>query len=217
MFIKSEEHIRVLIYDDHAIVRQGLKQILAKAPDMAICGEAETGKELFKAIKNKEVDVLMLDLNLPDTDGWQILNQMRIEHPEIPVLILSMYPEDHYAVRCLKAGASGYLNKASAPQLLVDAIRKTSQGGVFVSPRIHEKLAQDLKTGITKLPHETLTEREFQVFSMIVEGKRLKEIAAELSLSIPTVSTHKTNILRKMNLSSVADMVHYALEQGLRL
>jgi len=115
MSTDSKDHIRVLICDDHAIVRKGLKQILAKAPDMAVCGEAETGKEVFEAIKYKDVDVLMLDLNLPDTDGWQVLNQMRIEHPDIPVLILSIYPENHYAIRCLKAGASGYLNKASAP------------------------------------------------------------------------------------------------------
>ncbi len=217
MSTDSKDHIRVLICDDHAIVRKGLKQILAKAPDMAVCGEAETGKELFEAIKYKDVDVLMLDLNLPDTDGWQVLNQMRIEHPDIPVLILSIYPENHYAIRCLKAGASGYLNKASAPQQLVDAIRKTSQGDVFLSPYISKKLARDIKGGLAKLPHEFLTEREFQVFSMIVAGKRLKKIAADLCLSIPTVSTHKTNILRKMNMPSVADLVQYALEHGLKI
>ncbi len=217
MSTKSEKHIQVLICDDHAIVRQGLKQILAKAPDMEVCGETGSQKELFEVIKHTAVDVLMLDLNLPETDGWQILKQMQVERPDIPILILSIYPEDHYAVRCLKAGAAGYLNKSSAPQQLVDAIRKTSQGGVFVSPRISEKLAQDLRPRATELPHETLTEREFQVFSMIVEGKRLKEIAVELSLSIPTISTHKSKILRKMNMSNVVDLVQYALEQGLKL
>lgn len=217
MSTKSKELIRVLICDDHAIVRQGLKQILAKAPDMEVCGETETQEELFEVLKHTAVDVLMLDLNLPETDGWQILKQMQVERPDIPVLILSIYPEDHYAVRCLKAGAAGYLNKSSAPQQLVDAIRKTSQGGVFVSPRISEKLAQDLRPNATELPHETLTAREFQVFSMIVEGKRLKEIAVELSLSIPTISTHKSKILRKMNMSNVVDLVQYALKQGLKL
>ena len=217
MSTKSEKHIQVLICDDHAIVRQGLKQILAKAPDMEVCGETGTQKELFEVIKHTAVDVLMLDLSLPETDGWQILKQMQVERPDIPILILSIYPEDHYAVRCLKAGAAGYLNKSSAPQQLVDAIRKTSQGGVFLSPHINEKLAHDLKGGTAKLPHESLTEREFQVFSMIVEGKRLKEIAVELSLSIPTISTHKSKILRKMNMSNVVDLVQYALEQGLKL
>ena len=217
MSTKSEELIRVLICDDHAIVRQGLKQILAKAPDMEVCGETGTQKELFEVLKHTAVDVLMLDLNLPETDGWQILKQMQVERPDIPILILSIYPEDHYAVRCLKAGAAGYLNKSSAPQQLVDAIRKTSQGGVFVSPHINEKLVRDLKDGTAKLPHESLTEREFQVLSMIVEGKRLKKIAADLSLSVPTVSTHKANILKKMNMTNVADLVQYALEQGLKL
>jgi len=208
--------IQVFICDDHPVVRQGLRDFISQTPDMNLCGEAASGKECLEALSTESVDVLVLDLCLPDMDGLQVLREVQVRHPDIPAIILSMYSEDHFALRCLKAGASGYLVKTSAPKKLVEAIRKVAQGGMFVSPELGEKLAQNLKGGADRLPHELLTEREFQVFLNIIEGKKLKEIAEELNLSIPTISTHKTNLLKRMRMDSVADLVRYALEHGLK-
>lgn len=210
------KQIRVFICDDHEVVREGLIRILSKTPDIITCGEAENGAELLEKIKEIDCDVLVLDLVMPIKDGWQVIKQLTLEHPNLPIIILSMHPEAHFAIRCLKAGASGYLAKSSAPQELVRSIKKVCSGGTYISAELGEKLAFDMKVGSHLLPHEALSEREFQIFMMLVSGKLSKEIAEELRLSAATVSTHKTNILVKMGMTGVSELTEYAIRQGLK-
>ncbi|MCF8719470.1 response regulator [Nitrospina gracilis] len=207
--------IHVLIADDHGIVRKGLIQVLSKTEDMVVCGEAENGNEVLELVKNVKADVVVMDIDMPEKSGWETLVQLKIQTPELPIIILSIYSEDHYALRFLRAGASGYLTKSSAPELLVDALRKVSAGGKYISPSLAEKLAFNLDSSSDKLPHETLTDREFQVFCQIAAGKKLKEIADELALGITTVSTHRGNILAKMGMKNNADIIQYALKNGI--
>lgn len=204
--------IRVLIVDDHHILRQGLKQILAETKDMAVVGEAENGLRTIKLVQEIEVDVLLLDISMPDKNGIEVLKQLRKEHPKLAVLILSMYREDQYAVQALKAGASGYLTKHSAPELLVTAIRHVASGRKYVSPSVAERLADILGGDTEKLPHETLSYREHQTLCLIASGKTLTGCAAEMSLSVKTVSVYRSRLLEKMKLKNNAELTHYAIK-----
>ena len=209
--------IRVLIADDHAVVRQGLKQILGNTPEMLVAGEATNGQEVLDKVRAETWDVVVLDISMPDRSGLDILKQLRSERPKLPVLVLSMYSEDQFAVRVLKAGACGYLTKDSAPDELVKAIRKVVSGGTYVSAFLAEKLAMEIGIGTdsSKLPHEALSDREFQVLRLIAAGKSVKEIAAELYLSVKTVSTYRSRLLQKMNLGTNAELIHYAIQNRL--
>jgi two-component system invasion response regulator UvrY len=207
--------IRALIADDHAVVRQGLKQILGDTPEMLVAGEATTGQEVLDKVRAEAWDVVILDISMPDRSGLDVLKQLKSERPKLPVLVLSMHSEDQYAVRVLKAGASGYLTKDSAPDELVKAIRKVVSGGRYVSSFLAEKLAFEIGTDSSRLPHETLSDREFQVLRLIAAGKSVTEIAAELSLSVKTVSTYRTRMLQKMNLGTNAELIYYAIRNHL--
>ena len=207
--------IKILIADDHAIVRRGLKQILEDTPTIVVADEAGTGKEVLEKISEKEYDVVVLDISLPDKSGLDILKQLKSQKPKLPVLILSIYPEEQYAERVLKAGASGYLTKESAPEELITAIKKVSAGGKYITASLAEKLAVnlDIKTDIPL--YETLSDREFQVMCLISSGKTQKEIGAELTLSIKTISTYRYRILEKMRMKSNAELTRYAIENKL--
>lgn len=207
--------IRVLIADDHAVVRQGLKQILRDTREMVVAGEAVNGQEVLEKVRAAAWDVVILDISMPGHSGLDILKELKCERPTLPVLVLSMYSEDQFAMRVLKAGASGYLTKDSAPDELVKAIRKVVSGGKYVSPFLAEKLAFEIGMDSSKLPHETLSDREFQVLRMIATGKAVKEIAAELSLSVKTISTYRARLLQKMNLTTNAELIHYAIQNRL--
>ena len=207
--------IRALIADDHAVVRQGLRQILQETSDMQVTGEAATGPEALERARGDSYDVVVLDITMPGRSGFEVLKELRVERPELPVLVLSMHAEEQFAVRLLKAGAAGYLNKETAPEELVKAIRKVVAGGRYVSPTLAEKLAFEIDAGSDKLAHETLSDREFQVMRMLASGKTVKEIAAELSLSVKTISTYRARILAKMNLHTNAELIHYAITNQL--
>lgn len=207
--------IRILIADDHAIVRAGLKQILADIPDMMVSGEAGTGQEVLDSLLAGAWDVLLLDISMPGRNGLEVLKLVRQQTPSLPVLILSIYPEDQYAVRMLRAGASGYLTKESAPDQLVAAIRKVAQGGRYISPSLAEKLAAELDASREKPRHATLSDREFQIFRAIAMGKTASEIAAELSLSVKTISTYRARVMEKMAMTKNAEIIHYALKNQL--
>lgn len=207
--------IKIVIADDHPIVREGLKQILADSSDIKVAAEAGDGHELLKLIRKGGVDVVLLDITMPGLMGLDALKQMRVEYPDLPILVLSMHPEEQYGIRVLKAGASGYLMKSAAPDQLVGAIRKVYRGGKYVSPSLAEKMAFGLQTGASGLPHETLSDREYQVLCMIASGKTVKEIAGELSLSEKTISTYRTRILEKMDMKSSAELTHYAIKLDL--
>ena len=207
--------IKILIADDHAVVREGLKQIIAEMSDMVISDEASTGHEVLAHVRDNEYDVVVLDISMPGGDGLNILKQIKRERPKLAVLVLSMHPEEQYAVRVLKAGAAGYLTKESAPDELISAIRRVSTGRKYVSSFLAEKLAFDLESDQEKTLHETLSDREYQVMCMIASGKRTKEIAEELCLSIKTISTYRSRILEKMRMKNNAELTHYAIKEGL--
>jgi len=207
--------IRALIADDHAVVRKGLRLILQETSDMQVAGEAASGLEALDSARQGGYDVVVLDITMPGRSGFEVLKDLRVEHPELPVLVLSMHAEEQFAVRLLKSGAAGYLNKESAPEELVKAIRKVVAGGRYVSPTLAEKLAFEIDAGSDKLVHETLSDREFQVMRMMATGKTVKEIAAELSLSVKTISTYRARILTKMNLHTNAELIHYAITNQL--
>jgi DNA-binding NarL/FixJ family response regulator len=210
-----KDKIKVFIADDHSIVRRGLVQVISDTPDMLVVGEAENGNELLTKVKKFKIDVVVMDLDMPEKSGWEVIIQLQVDLPKIPVIILSVYPEDDYASIFFQAGASGYLNKTSAPELLVEAIRKVVQGGKFISPSLAEKLALDLGKDKKFLPHETLSHREFQVFHLIVTGVSVKKISEELSLSVATINTHRSHMLKKMGISSNAELIHYAFKNGI--
>lgn len=207
--------IKILVADDHAIVREGLKQIVADAPDMVVTDEASTGQEaLSKALQN-DYSVILLDITMPNRSGFDILKELKSQKPELPVLILSMHPEEQYAVRALKAGASGYLTKESAPNELITAILKVSSGGKYISSSLAEKLAFELETGTQEPLHRALSDREYQVMCLIASGKTVKEIAGELLLSVYTISTYRARVLQKMRLKNNAELVRYTIENHL--
>jgi len=207
--------IKILIADDHPVVRKGLKEIIEEIPDMAVRGEASNGQEALEKVRKGDFDIVVLDISMPGRSGLDILKQLKDEKPELSVLVLSMYPEEQYAVRVLRAGASGYLTKESAPEELIAAIRKASKGGKYISSSLAEKLASDLEIDVEKPLHETLSDREYQVMRMIASGKTVKEIGEELFLSVKTISTYRSRILEKMKMKSNAELTHYAIKYRL--
>src|SRR5499433_3363047 len=207
--------IKICVVDDHAVVREGLKRIIAENPGMAVTAEAGDGHEALKVIQTEPCDVVLLDLTMPNRSGLDVLKQLHSETPRLPVLVLSMHSEDQYAVRVLRAGAAGYLTKESAPAKLVQAIRKVVRGGKYVSPTLAEKLVYDLGADTDKAPHEILSDREYQVLCMIASGKTVTQIAGELGLSVKTISTYRVRILEKLNMKNNAEMTRYAIKEGL--
>ena len=208
--------IKVLIADDHAVVRRGLKQILAETPDIVVAGEAVNGREVLQKLEKQPWDVLVLDITLPGRSGLEVLKDIKSLKPELPVLVLSMHAEEQFATRTLKSGASGYLNKESAPEELVKAIRKVHAGGKYVSSTQAERMVGEI-TGddANRLPHELLSDREYEILCLIASGKTPTEMAKQLSLSVKTVSTYRARILEKMNLTTNAQLTHYAIKGGL--
>lgn len=207
--------IRVFIADDHAIVREGLKQILAEQRDIIVAGEAETGLDAVKLVGKARPHVMLLDISLPDRNGIDVLKQIKKDRPELAVLMLSMHREDQYAIRSLKAGAAGYLNKQSAPDQLVDAIRQVATGRKYISAALAQELANQVGEDRNVLPHETLSDREYQTLVMIASGKTVSDIAAELSLSVKTISMYRTRLLQKMKMRHNAELTHYAIKNNL--
>jgi two-component system, NarL family, invasion response regulator UvrY len=207
--------IRILVVDDHTIVREGLKQILGEVNDMAVRDEAASGQDALAKIRAGDYDVVLLDISMPGRSGLEILKEVKAERPKLAVLILSMHAEDQYAVRALRAGASGYLTKASAPDELIGAIRKVAGGRKYVSSSLAEKLAVELEIDTSKPPHETLSDREYQVMLMLASGKSVKEIAGELCLSVKTISTYRSRVMEKMNMKKNAELTLYAIQNHL--
>jgi len=207
--------IRILIADDHAIVRGGLKQLLSEQGDLIVAGEASNGLEALKQIHEQPFDVVLMDMSMPGRSGIELIKLIKAEKPKLAILVLSMHKEEQYAVRALKAGALGYLTKESAPEQLVAAIRKVAGGGVFITSGVAERLALELGGNHNAAPHTLLSDREFQIFRMIVSGMPIGGIAVDLSLSVKTVSTHKTRILQKMKMTSSAELIHYAIRHQL--
>jgi two-component system invasion response regulator UvrY len=207
--------INVLIADDHALIREGLKKTLSSESDMKLVGDASNVAELFKQLERLVVNIVLLDITMPGESGLDALKELRQKYPHIPVLILSFHPEHRFAVRALKAGASGYITKQSATDELVQAIRKIISGGKYVSAALAEELAIDLDMATDKLPHETLSDREFQVMRLIAAGKKSSEIAEALSVTMSTVNTYRTRIFEKMNMHSNVELARYAMEHGL--
>jgi two-component system invasion response regulator UvrY len=206
--------IRVIIVDDHPVVRRGLKQIVAAEQGMQVVGEAENAREALRVIREVACDAVVLDITLPDGSGLDVLSQLKSERSTLPVLIMSIHEEEQYALRVLKAGASGYLMKNSIPEDLIKAIRKIASGGKYISPSIAERLASEFASP-GKSPHEKLSDREFQILCLIVSGKSLKEIGDVLCISGKTVSSYRSRILEKMSMSTNADLTRYALEHHL--
>ena len=209
--------IRVLIADDHPLVREGLKRILEAYPDIVVTGEAGSGQELLKKARENDYDVALLDISMPGRNGLDVLKQLKNIKPDLHILVLSIFPEELYGVRAIKAGASGYLTKKSSPEKLITAIKKVAKGEKYINHSLSEKLASYIKTDAKKSLHENLSDREYQVMCMIASGKTVKEIAEELSLAVSTVSTHRAHILEKMNMKNNAELTYYAIKEGLIL
>jgi DNA-binding NarL/FixJ family response regulator len=207
--------IRILIADDHAIVRSGLRQILSDSPDLVVAGEAENGVEAMHTLRDGSFDLVLMDVSMPDRNGIDTLKLVRKEFPRLPVLVLSMHPEDQYAIRALKAGASGYLTKQSAPEQLVTAIRQVASGKKYVSPTLAMELAHAITDDDERPPHEKLSDREYQTLVMIASGKTLTQIGEELNLSVKTVSVYRARLLEKMRMKNNAELTHYGLKHGL--
>jgi two-component system invasion response regulator UvrY len=207
--------IRILIADDHPIVRAGLRQIVAEAADIVVAAEAADGHEVLTQVRGSDFDVVLLDLTIPGLSGLDVLKQLKVERPNLRVLILSVHAEDQYAIRVLRAGAWGYVTKASAPEQLIGAIRKVHEGRRYVSPTLAERLADQLEGGAATMPHEGLSDREYQVLCLLASGKTVTEIAAALALSVKTVSTYRSRILEKMGMRSNAELTHYAIQNRL--
>lgn len=208
--------IRVIIADDHILVRQGLRRLLEEAPDITVVGEAGSGQEALGLIAKTACSLLLLDISLPDRSGLDVLKDVHALRPQLPVLILSVYPETQYAVRAIRAGAAGYLMKAAAAHELLEAVRRTGQGNKYITPAVAEKLAENVQhKHDTQLPHEQLSDREFEVLERIAKGLSVSEISKILKLSPKTISTYRTRILQKMGLKNSAELMHYAFEHEL--
>jgi DNA-binding NarL/FixJ family response regulator len=206
---------RIIIADDHTIVREGLKQVLAAAGDLTVIAEAQNGAEVMQRVREHEFDVLLLDMSMPGKSGIELIKQVHAEKPKLRILVLSMHEEEQYAVRALKAGAAGYLTKESASAQLVAAIRKVAAGGAYITAAVAEQFALGAMANNSGPPHAALSDREYQVFEMLVAGKTITEIAERLNLSVKTVSTHKARILQKMNMTNPAELIRYAINNRL--
>lgn len=207
--------IRVLIADDHAIIRHGLKQILSDTEDLVLAGEADGGVSAMQLLRTLECDVVLMDVSMPDRNGIDTLKLVKKEFPRLPVLILSMHPEEQYAVRALRAGAAGYLSKQAAPEQLVTALRQVASGKKYVSAEVAEELANAIGEDLDRPPHEKLSDREYQTLCMIASGRTLTQIAEQLNLSVKTVSVYRARLLEKMRLHNNAELTHYGLKHGL--
>jgi len=207
--------IRLVIADDHTIVREGLKQLLGSASDITVVGEAQDGHQVMARVRESDFDLLLLDMSMPGRSGIELIKLVRAEKPKLRILVLSMHEEPQYAVRAIRAGAAGYLTKDSASAQLVSAIRKVAGGGAFISGEVAEQLAFDAMPQTEALPHRALSDREFQVFRLLVAGKTVTEIGVSLNLSVKTVSTHKANLMQKMRMSNQTEMIRYAISHGL--
>jgi two-component system invasion response regulator UvrY len=207
--------IRILIADDHFIVRQGLKQVISDTPDLQIENEACDGQEVLSYIRKNDYDIVILDISMPGRNGIEVLKEIKTIKPNIEVLILSMHPEEQFAIRALRAGAAGYLTKKSISQEIVSAIRTISSGRKYVSPSVAQTLAFEIEEDTQKAPHETLSDREYQVMCLIASGKAVSEIADELALSVQSISTYRSRLLEKMKLRNNAEITHYAIKNGL--
>ncbi|MGH9559423.1 MAG: response regulator [Bryobacteraceae bacterium] len=207
--------VRILVADDHPLLRDGIKRVLSREPDLHVAGEAETSEQVLERLGEKTWDVVILDLSMPGRGGIEVLREIRKLHPTLPVLVLSMHSEDQYAVRAIKAGASGYLSKDHAGEEVVRAIRKVLTGKKYVSAALAEMLASALDADSRRPAHEALSDREFQVLCRIASGKTVSQIAAEISLSVKTVSTYRARVLEKMNMRSNAELTRYAIQTGL--
>ena len=207
--------IKVLVADDHAVVRRGLRQILAETPDILVGAEAATAEEARRFVREQRFTAVVLDVNLPGSSGLELLAEIRRERPELPILVLTVYSEEQYAIRAIKAGAAGFLTKESAPDKLVEAVRKVAGGGRYVSAELAETLASLLAGEKGGAVHERLSDREFEILRILASGKTVSEAAQLLSLSVKTVSTHRTRILKKMEMRTNAELMHYAMRNGL--
>lgn len=208
--------IRVVMAEDHPLVRRGLKDLLAECTDLTLASEVENGNDLLQALRSQAFDVVLMDMSMPGRNGIELLKQVKSEYPKLPVVVLSAHKEDMFAIRALKAGASAYLCKDSAATNLVSALRKAAMGGCFISPEVAELMAKNLRAPKeTSAPHTSLSDREYQVFLLLAKGLGLTEIAEQLNLSVKTVSTHKTRIREKTQLGNVSDMVQYAIKHNL--
>jgi len=207
--------LRVVVVDDHPVVREGFKRIITESPGFFVAGEASDGAEALQVVEKNPCDVVVLDISMPQKGGLDVLKQLKTQMPRLPVLVLSMHSEDQYAVRVLKAGASGYLTKDAAPAQLVNALRKVVRGGKYVSASLAEKLATELDLDNDKPMHETLSDREYQVLCMLASGKTGTEIANELTLSVKTISTYRARILEKLKMKNNAEITRYAIKEGL--
>ncbi len=207
--------INVLLVDDHTIVRKGIRQILEETDDIAVKGEAKNAEEMFQKLQQEEYDMVVLDISLPGRSGVDALKQIKQTHPQLPVLILSMYPENQYALRVMKSGASGYLTKESAPEEMINAIRIINRGKRYINANLAEELANFLNGGSRSQTHQNLTDREYEVLIKIAQGKSLTEIGKQLSLSVKTISTYRSRILKKMNMKTNSDLIKYVMEKDL--
>jgi DNA-binding NarL/FixJ family response regulator len=207
--------IKILLADDHPIIIKGLKQIIEEEDDMKVTGEAKNGNEALDLMRKNDYDIAILDITMPKKTGVEVIEEMKYLKKKIPVLVLSVHPEDQFAMRVLKTGAKGYMTKESAPENIVDAIKKIINGGKYISPTLAEKILSDINSDRDEAPHETLSNREFQIIVMIASGKTLKEIAEELNLNIKTISTYRQRILEKMNMTSNSELTRYVLDNRL--
>jgi DNA-binding NarL/FixJ family response regulator len=205
----------ILIADDHSIVREGLKQVLVDTPDMVVADEAKDGNETLSKVFVSDFDVVVLDISMPGKNGLEVLREIKSRKPKLPVLVLSVYPEDQYALRVLKAGAAGYLTKESAPDELINALKKVANGAKYISSAVLEEIANTLDVNTERPVHERLSDREFQVLRMIASGRTIREIAEELGINIKTVSTYRVRILEKMRMKNNAELTHYAIKNRL--
>jgi two-component system, NarL family, invasion response regulator UvrY len=207
--------LQILVADDHPVVRQGIMRIIEDTKDMRVTGEAENGYEVLRKVKEKDYDMVLLDISMPGSDGLEVIRELKKSRPNVPVLILTIHPEKYYGLRMMQAGASGYLTKQNAPFELIEAIRKVSQGGMYISNSLAELLVTSKKNGGGRPGHETLSDREYQVMYLIATGKKVKSIAEELSISVKTIHVHRRHILEKMSMSSNAEIIHYAIQNGI--
>ncbi len=207
--------IHVLIADDHPVVRRGFRQILSETHDIVVDAEASSGPEVLSLLNSKAFDVLVLDINLGITNGLELLADIRKQWPRLPVIILTISPESHYAIRAVRTGASGFLTKELAPERLIDAVRKVAVGGRYLTPSVAEQLAAHVAQGEPDAPHRLLSNRELQVLQLLGSGKTVSEIARGLNLSVKTISTHRARLLAKMGMKTTAELTHYAVKSGL--